>query len=224
MCGAGLWLRRRCAGPFWAGLATDLTGGQVFCSCCAWMLLYEMSERGHTHARGGYQQSAPPNPRTRLTLLFQHTLLIPQPSKLNLSAQQRTSHPTMCPTPIAALAATAIEPSFSSSSKQQQPEQPASKPPAVPTTERANNEAEEAEGEAEAPVKLSTLSGTPAIIDALNAQTRRRAKRELEERGMGEEHPDYWCFRLVQEGAPGTCSSGLCGGFGRTTGHHGLHA
>lgn len=122
----------------------------------------------------------------------------------------------MCPTPIAALAATAIEPSSSSSSKQQQqqPEQPASKPPAVPTTERANNEAEEAEGEAEAPVKLSTLSGTPAIIDALNAQTRRRAKRELEERGMGEEHPDYWCFRLVQEGAPGTRSSCLCWGVG----------
>lgn len=55
----------------------------------------------------------------------------------------------------------------------------------------------------EALVKLSALRGTPAIIDALNAQTRRRAAQELAREEMTPAHPDYMCFEMVRHGAPG---------------------
>jgi hypothetical protein len=104
----------------------------------------------------------------------------------------------MCPTPVnaaaAALAAAAIQRPPNNDKKT--PPAPASST-RLPSTERAN---------AEEPAKLSALGGTPAIIDALNAQTRARARRELEERGMGKEHPDYMCFELVRQGAPGKLS------------------
>lgn len=63
--------------------------------------------------------------------------------------------------------------------------------------------AEQDSASTEAPMKLSALRGTPAIIDALNAQTRRRAAQELAREDMTPAHADYMCFELVRQGAPG---------------------
>lgn len=106
----------------------------------------------------------------------------------------------MCPTPllIPAKAAAAAVATTVSGAK----EDPAAKAPAKPVAlEKAMSEQDSAS--TEAPVKLSALRGTPAIIDALNAQTRKRAAAELAKEDMTPAHQDYMCFELVRQGAPG---------------------
>ena len=102
----------------------------------------------------------------------------------------------MCPTPAAT--ATTIKAI----------EQPTLATARSKSMERAGAETP-AQGEG-SPVKLSALSGKPDIIEALNAQTRKRAALELGERGMAADHPDYWCFELVRQGAPGELVGLIC--------------
>lgn len=114
----------------------------------------------------------------------------------------------MCPTPVTAtaLAATTAAATLQAPTDKAPPALALAATSRVPSTERANAEAEEPAAVAKdggPAVKLSALSGTPAIIDALNAQTRKRADRELGEKGLGPEHPDFMCFELVRQGAPG---------------------
>lgn len=135
----------------------------------------------------------------------------------------------MCPTPATTrLAATAVVAGSSALQQEQQEGNNSSNSgskEAGPTTTTTGPSgsgdgssklvramAEQDSASTTAPVKLSALAGTPAIVDALNAQTRKRTALELGERGMTAAHPDFMCFQLVKEGAPGKGKDGGQGG------------